>query len=605
MVSESSSGRNGSHRLQKMNNYKIIAVVLLVIIFAFGFVFLNTGKQTEQKDFANSNTLKTNYSGDTTIYSDNTTQNTIPKIFSDHSEIKDSFMNYHNFSGVIGKIYKYVLTDPQHNIINITVRPKGVEEINGSEYFVLESKAHLPEELLTFHISKTPEYIVRKIITDCPPECEETDTGGFYWDCVEYIDIKTGYAKITATPWSSHYKIENNIVYERLKLSPEGKIEYEYNFTDYYPTCPEKLRNLFVDVFILNPLYLPGFINYKVPLNVTATENVKFIGTRCDDKKVKVEDITELMYNCTAMYNMTYTGKTDNKLLVSNSYVINESFYSSESSTNTMAYEEYIAFENLSFMGIEDFAGKKAYKIAYLHTKYIHDFTDAERFTLWVDKDNKILLGAKWEMNFAESTYTTYSDYKLLEEHYSYCGDKICDPDNDESSSTCCEDCGCKKGEECRGDFCMIKEGKYFTYKDEIFNYSISISGDFYVRKDSNTKILFYSENKTKKYCTLNIQIIPDRDIGGHYGSVEEIKKDMLEQLGDYENLTEGKIKINDLNADELSVSYYNINEKIKQTVGLIKKENYFYILTYTSTPEHYNNAYDDYKKMQESFRFL
>lgn len=588
-------------------NYKIPAIIFLAIVFTAAFILLNAGLQSDT-DKNNTHQIKNNNDTDSTLIKDNNK----PKNFSAPSEIKDSSINDYNFSSTAGKIYKYTLTElREHNVTNVMIYSKGIEEINGSEYIVSESKIQPPQEYLNFHISKMPESILRKnIITNCPPECEKADDTGYYWNTIEYIDIKTGHVKITAVPWSPHYKIENKTVYEKFELVPDSAIVYKYNFTD-YSTYPEELMKIFTDISELHPLYLPGFIDFKT-LNITAEKDETFISTKCSKDKIIVDYIPEPVYNCTSEYNVEYIRKTDNKILINNSYTKNEEFYSSEMpGKNEGKQGEQHVSENLSWAEIEGISGNKEYKIEYLiitrpFAKIDENdiTTSAEKFTIWIDKDDKILLGAKWEEKMTGG-FITHLDYKLIDEQYSYCGDKICDLNNKESSQTCCKDCLCREGEECRGDFCMMKKGDYFIYKDEIFNYSISASDDFYGRKFSSSKILFYSRNETKEECTLDLQIIPNENAGGQYISAEDVKKAIFEQMGDYENQTEEKIKINDLNADEISASFYDMNEKIKRTAGIIKKGDYFYIITYTSTQEHYNSAYRDYKNMVESLKFF
>jgi len=143
-----------------------------------------------------------------------------------------------------------------------------------------------------------------------------------------------------------------------------------------------------------------------------------------------------------------------------------------------------------------------------------------------------------------------------------------------------------------------------YLYVDNFFNYSIKISADFYGKKSSNNKILFYNKNENKK-STLNIQIIPDTTIGGAYKSVEDIKTHILEQIENYENFTEEKVNISNNYWTEMTILYHYGNDKIKQNIFIIKRGDYFYMFTCTSPENEFDKTYDECEKMLEGYNEL
>jgi len=554
-------------------NYKILITGLIIIAFIIGIIFLNL--KIQQEDSKNNITISfpnisSNVSPNST-YSLPKNQD-IPKNFSHKPEENTSIRyenispEYKNFTGFLtnkrykytSRIYFYHTTSGDYTKeFNVTTYIKGIKTSDENEYTIIESKVNLPKKDIVFHPTNN---IPNRISFKCPPECEKINFLTWYWDTVEYVDLNNQNVQIIGIPWVTHYKMENKTVYQRLEIAPDKNITYEYNLSNPDISNGSLLREMLYNIFEFHPLYLPGFVNYTLQFNTT--QNL------------------------------------ENKVVKDNP------------STGTGFL--HFTLEKLS-LDSEKFEGKDCYKIVYLFNQDENNpHSNMEKFTIRIDKKDETILYAKFDMckrNIENGMFNnfTYRDYRLVNEYFSYCGDKVCDPANKEDSETCCKDCGCRdEKEECRDEICVLKVKDGYMLINKIFNYSFVLPGEYYGKKADETKILFYSNNETKKYCTLNIQIVPSRDVGGAYNSAEDIKEHLIEQIGNYENLTEKKLKIGaSQNVDAYEITLYEKDNGIKRTDMIAKHNNYFYIITYISTTEYYANAYEDYKKIVQSFVFL
>ncbi len=539
-------------------NYKIL-ITGLIIAFIVGVIFLNLGIHQEDSK----NNMTPSFLNISSNVSPNSTSS-LPKNLSYKSEenisirYENTSPKYKNFTDFItNKRYKYTSriylsrTTSGDNTIefNVTSYIKEIKTSDEKEYIVIESKVDLPKKDIVFHpASSIPRWLVFK----CPPECEKIEeVPTWHWNTIQYVDIKNKNVQIIGIPWGTRYKMENKTIYSRLEIAQDTNETYEYNLSNSGISNGSLLREMLYNIFVFHPLYLPGFVNYTIQFNTTQNlEN-------------KVKD------SSSSNNYVGGTGRTHFKL------------------------------EKL-FLDSERFEGRDCYKIVYL---FSGDGKYTEEFTIRIDKKDEIILYAKYG-----SLNQTHSEYKLVDEYFSYCGDGICDPVNNENPETCCKDCGCRgEKEECRDGICMLKVKDDYMFMDKTFNYSVVLPGEYYGKKAADeTKILFYSNNETKKYCTLNIQIVPSRDVGGAYNSTEDIKEHLVEQIGNYENLTEKKLKTGvSQKVDAYEITLYEKDTNIKRTVMIAKNNKYFYIITYISTSEYYANAYEDYRKMIQSFVFF
>ncbi|PKP59060.1 MAG: hypothetical protein CVT88_06310 [Candidatus Altiarchaeales archaeon HGW-Altiarchaeales-1] len=550
-----------------------------------------------------------------------------------------------NFTYIKAYTYKYIAAkhigqpdERKSYEANVTTQIRETKEIDSKKSIVVESKTHPSSDLITFHRSESPPPAIGMYVSlyTCS-QCEIKSCGGYFWDSVEYVNDM--YIKIIWVPWGIKYKKENGSIYEKLELCPENAITviYSSNSTDYvysywvgkdkiYPSLNNltdytksnyPLNDLFHSVLKIHPLFLPGFINCT-RVNFSSTIDKKFIDATCSDNKVKLTEDT-MGYEWKTRYNVTYIKTIDNKNAIVSSYIDTQFSYTPDKNDTHLFLirHDYSASENLLWKGIEKVGGRECYKVEYSIADLDNVIgVETDIFTMWIDKNSSEIIEGKHEKIFVcneckdkSKKVTPFYMYDLIEEYenYSYCGDKVCDSANKETPETCCKDCGCKdKKEECRDEICMLKVNDGYMFIDKTFNYSVVLSSEYYAKKADETKILFYSNNETKKYCTLNIQIVPSRDVGGAYNSIEDIKEHLIEQIGNYENLTEKKLKIRtSQNIDAYETTLYEKDNDIKRTVMIAKHNNYFYVITYISTPKDYTAAYEDYRKMVQSFVFL
>jgi len=611
-------------------NIKIIGMVLLVVLIIAGIaVILQYYEHQEEK--LNKNITKKLLENPKVIDL-NTSENKTPteNITKNISKENKNLVVYKSenvsipypFNTIMNKKYIYENykgnngdDSSKSSVLKTVVYVKGVENINGRKYLVINSSTAPSEDSLTVHKTKNQNDIpFYYFFRNCSDHCEKLTCGGLFDETTIYIDLETKYIKIISVPWGIRYKKENGTIYEKSELCNNEPIVKEYNLTS-YEKYDNMLRGIFSDAIYYHFLYLPGFIDFNYT-NISGTKELKLMSAKCSNEKVKVctenpffGERCNQVYNCSLEYKVIYKRKTNNKVIMEKEDIEKTHVYSSMNNyslgnVGSVSINQG-ATEKLVWTGTENIGGREADVIEYTisNGKYMN-----EKWKVLIDKKDKILLGVEeWNCFYMPGEKGRCDEiikYKLLKEEYVFCGDGICNSDNQENSETCCEDCGCANGEECRGHLCMKKINDSYLYVDNFFNYSIKISADFYGKKSSNNKILFYNKNENKK-STLNIQIIPDTTIGGVYKSVEDIKTHILEQIENYENFTEEKVKISNNYWTEMTILYHYGNDKIKQNIFIIKRGDYFYMFTCTSPENEFDKTYDECEKMLEGYNEL
>jgi len=407
---------------------KIIAGILL-LTFAIGFVFLNTVHLEHPENKQN---LSSNNTKNTTVV--NNLNSNIIKI-EENKSINKTDISQENFSENIFSNYSYTLPNASckkyifvyssyaskdstfylEKNFTITTYLKGMEENEGRKYILVESKPSLTEDS---EFRESSSNHACKMFEKSPQKSEIVDMYGALEEAItkEYVDIESGEIKIISIPLGTIYKIENNTIYEKKEFFPESKRIYEYNFTDYTKINSTTALGIpdmtifFLDLLNIHPLYAPGFINFEIH-NLTENININDIKIECSkEKTVPAEDFwgrTVYLYNCTKTFTVNHIRKADEKPIINETYVGSENFASSV--REHINVNEYGALlqnmtKRLEWKGIEKINGREGYKIEYFIKSSIFD---SNRITLWIDKNDKILLGIKWD----NSIIKPYANY--------------------------------------------------------------------------------------------------------------------------------------------------------------------------------------------------
>ncbi len=418
-------------------NIKIIIGIGILIALVFGFVFLNLHYEPENKQ-----NLSTNNTENTSALKN--LNHSIIKIEENKSIINKINISQENFSENVSTnsfilsnntCKKYILkinlggtectgdvctTKESIEETPIYTKIKGIEEIEGKKYIVVESNPFIDKNAFLFDecnlTSTSTRYIFKILSETCPPQCEKIvgkiipEVRPNPEDTIseEYVDIETGKTKIIAIPIVTKYKLENNTLYERKEIFQDGKVEYNYNFTD-YTKYSEKFYEFFHFLFGLHPLYVPGFIKNFEMHNITASRSIKDEHTECS------EDIKSTMegyngekigfYECTETYTVNYIGNIDMKTTINKTYTENVSFGSPtrENPVNPINAKQAHIAESLVWEEMEKVNGKEGYKIIYVDKNAISE----ERYTVWID-DKGMLLGIKKETRY------TYQDFAAI-----------------------------------------------------------------------------------------------------------------------------------------------------------------------------------------------
>ncbi len=416
-------------------NLKIIIGIGILIALIFGFVFLNLhyGPSENKQNLSSNNT-------ENTIVLKNLNHSII-KIEENKSIINKINISQENFSENVSAnsfilsnntCKKYILkihlggTECIGDICTtkelieetpIYTKIKSREEIDGKKYVVVESKPVVDKNAFLFNksnLTSTSRRYMFKILSEtCPPQCEkivgkmipEVRSNPEYTISEEYVDIETGKTKIIAVPIVTRYKLENNTLYEKKEIFQDGKVEHNYNFTDYTEHA-EKFHEFFPFLWGLHPLYVPGFIKNFEMHNITASRNIKDAHIECSEdikstmKNYNGEKID--LYECTETYTINYIGNMDIKTTINKTYTKNISFGSStrENPVNPINAKQAHIAESLVWEGIEKVGGKEGYKIIYVDKNAISE----ERYTVWID-DKGMLLGIKKEMRYTDQDF--------------------------------------------------------------------------------------------------------------------------------------------------------------------------------------------------------
>lgn len=381
-----------------------------------------------------------------TLYAQDENLSLLQSIGENFSKTYRYLLTMHMIQGN-GNCYGVNMTD-MITTYNITAHVKK-EKIGENMSIVAESDINLPEEELKYRMSdiSPSSYLAESLFPHCPPECEKEEIGWGLGNSIEYIDASTGSIRIISIPWGTKFKMDNTSVhkkiYERSELLNNNKLEKVYNFTSYMGYNGDELREIFDGIFYsVGPPYVPGFIDF-VPDNISAVRFEELASRDCGEYN---GGNSRQIYNCTDTYNITYIkkDKNDNVIMIKQSDR-SEQLYSSTNTTfspqNVMSINGKVplVIENLSFVGIEDFGKRKAYRIEYTVTSYgivtlsnlteanktykdgtYKDEVHADRWTIWIDRDDKILLGAKREVKLREccgrEIFLPVQECKLIEE---------------------------------------------------------------------------------------------------------------------------------------------------------------------------------------------
>jgi len=183
-----------------------------------------------------------------------------------------------------------------------------------------------------------------------------------------------------------------------------------------------------------------------------------------------------------------------------------------------------------------------------------------------------------------------------------YCGDGICNRENNENEELCCEDCGCKEGFTCVHSFCIIYNysQNYSFYQDNTFNFSIEIPQDWSILKHENGVAFRGNKNTSAWFNIVSINVLPiliNQTI--HEKGIEIAKKREINEIS-YENTTLGGIVAEKI----VSVHPYR-NNTLKQINIITRKEDYFYSLSYTSLTEYFNVSIYEFNYTLHTFKFV
>lgn len=89
-------------------------------------------------------------------------------------------------------------------------------------------------------------------------------------------------------------------------------------------------------------------------------------------------------------------------------------------------------------------------------------------------------------LNFSQDKNNTFRYQKIISK--GYCGDSICNRENNENEETCCEDCGCTGNLTCNHTICFIPNysPNHLLYPNYLLNFSIEIPMDRSILKYNN-----------------------------------------------------------------------------------------------------------------------
>ncbi len=104
--------------------------------------------------------------------------------------------------------------------------------------------------------------------------------------------------------------------------------------------------------------------------------------------------------------------------------------------------------------------------------------------------------------NFSESKNDTFRYQEIIRE--GYCGDGICNRENNENEETCCEDCGCNGNLTCKYTICFIPNysPNHLLYSNHLLNFSVEIPMEWIILKYDNG-IAFRGKKNTSAWLNI------------------------------------------------------------------------------------------------------
>ncbi len=204
-------------------------------------------------------------------------------------------------------------------------------------------------------------------------------------------------------------------------------------------------------------------------------------------------------------------------------------------------------------------------------------------------------------LNLSKSKQDISRYQKIIEE--GYCGDSVCNRDNNENEKTCCEDCGCKENFSCNYGLCVIfnYSQNHSFYLDNKLNFSVEIPNEWVISKHENGILFKGNENTNAWFNVISINVFPStyneqtlHDVGFEITNRRETKEIY------FENATLGYLGAEKI----ISVHPYGDGE-LKKINIITKKGDYFYSLSYTSLSEYFNLSINEFNHSINTFKFI
>jgi len=202
-------------------------------------------------------------------------------------------------------------------------------------------------------------------------------------------------------------------------------------------------------------------------------------------------------------------------------------------------------------------------------------------------------------LNFSQDKNNTSKYQEIISN--GYCGDGICNRENNENEETCCEDCGCNGNLTCNHTICFIPNysSNHLLYPNHLLNFSIEIPMNWSILKYNNG-IAFRGKKNTGAWLNIiSVNVIPsDANQTIHEMGVEIAKRREIKEIS-YENTTLGGMV-----AEKIVSTHPYGNDTLKQINIIARKGEYFYSLSYTSLTEYFNLSIDEFNRTVNTFTF-
>ncbi len=203
-------------------------------------------------------------------------------------------------------------------------------------------------------------------------------------------------------------------------------------------------------------------------------------------------------------------------------------------------------------------------------------------------------------LNFLQDKNNTFRYQEIISK--GYCGDGICNRENNENEETCCEDCGCTGNLTCNYTICFIPNysPNHLLYPDHLLNFSVEIPMEWTILKYNNGIAFRGKKNTSAWFNIVSVNVLPsDANQTIHKIGLEIAKRREIKEIS-YENTTLGGIL-----AEKIVSTHPYGNDSLKQINIIAKKGEYFYSLSYTSFTEYFNLSINEFNHSINTFKFI